>query len=130
MTYTKVLILFNRDKSFTSLVGIFKAFDSGLILSKTIKTMIPGPPLRKECPYCKAVKELTSLRSGNTCGGTHWSDTKRIYPMLPQNSDVQKCPECGKYYFLSDAKTLAPGKDPFRALWDKLIEEIEPGEPV
>lgn len=72
--------------------------------------MIPGPPLRKECPYCKAVKELLSLVSGNTIGGTHWSDTKKIYPMLPQNSYVQRCPECGKYYFLADAKTLPTEK--------------------
>ena len=88
--------------------------------------MIPGPPLRKECPYCKAVKELMSLRSGNTFGGTHWSDTKRIYPMLPQNSDVQKCPECGKYYFLADAKTLPSGEDSLKSkrMWlDSLRNE-------
>lgn len=88
--------------------------------------MIPGPPLRKECPYCKAVKELMSLRSGNTFGGTHWSDTKRIYPMLPQNSDVQKCPKCGKYYFLADAKTLPSGEDSLKSkrMWlDSLRNE-------
>lgn len=85
--------------------------------------MIIGPSLRKECPYCKAVKELISLRSGNTIGGKHWSDTKKVYPMLPQNSEVQKCTECGKYYFLADAKTLPPGKDPFRDLWERLRDE-------
>lgn len=68
--------------------------------------MKPGPPLRKECPYCKTVKELINLASGNTFGGMHWSDTKNVYPMLPHNSDVQKCPGCGKYYFLEDAETL------------------------
>ena len=87
--------------------------------------MLPGPPLRKECPYCKAVKELMSLRSGNTFGGTHWSDTKRIYPMLPQNSDVQKCPSCGKFYFLSDAKTLPAGEDPYRKLMEQLFDELD-----
>ena len=66
--------------------------------------MIPGPALRKECPYCKEVKELISLRSGNTFRGTHWSDTKKEYPMLPRTSEVQKCLRCGKYYFLADAK--------------------------
>ena len=87
--------------------------------------MIPGPALRKECPYCKEVKELMSLRSGNTFGGTHWSDTKRIYPMLPQNSDVQKCPSCGKFYFLSDANTLPAGEDPYRKLMEQLFDELD-----
>jgi phage FluMu protein Com len=89
--------------------------------------MIPGPPLRKECPHCKAVKELMSLVSGNTCGGVHWSDTKKEYPMLPQNSDVQKCPECGKYYFLADAKTLPAEKrkNPFMNLLDELMTKEE-----
>ena len=87
--------------------------------------MIPGPALRKECPYCKEVKELMSLRSGNTIGGEHWSDTKKVYPMLPKNSDVQKCLGCGKYYFLADAKTLPSGEDPFLSIFDKLFEEIK-----
>ena len=66
-----------------------------------------------------------SLRSGNTIGGVHWSDTKKVYPMLPKNSDVQKCPGCGKYYFLADAKTLPSGEDPFLSIFDKLFEEIK-----
>ena len=92
--------------------------------------MIPGPALRKECPYCQEVKELSSLRSGNTFGGSHWSDTKTIYPMLPKNSDVQKCPGCGNYYFLEDAKTLPYGKDPYSELWDMLNEGLESDELV
>lgn len=92
--------------------------------------MMPGPALRKECPYCKAVKELMSLRSGNTIGGIHWSDSKNEYPMLPRNSEVQKCPECGKYYFLSDAMTLPAGPDPFEELWDKLSNDLKSDEQV
>ena len=72
--------------------------------------MMPGKPLRKECPYCHEVKELLSLLSGNTIGGEQWSDTKAIYPMCPRNSEIQKCPSCGKYYFLSEAKTLPEGE--------------------
>ena len=68
--------------------------------------MLPGPPLRKECPHCHRVKELLSLLSGNTIGAKQWSDTKTVCRMLPRNSDIQKCPSCGKYFFLSDAKTL------------------------
>ena len=46
--------------------------------------------------------------------------------MLPQNSDVQKCPECGKYYFLADAKTLPSGEDSLKSkrMWlDSLRNE-------
>ena len=92
--------------------------------------MIPGPALRKECPYCQEVKELISLRSGNTFGGSHWSDTKTIYPMLPENSLVQKCSGCGKYYFLADAKTLKSGKDSYKELWEKLRKDVESGKNI
>ncbi|MBP5679744.1 MAG: hypothetical protein J6X31_01660 [Bacteroidales bacterium] len=29
---------------------------------------------------------------------------KRDYPMLPQVSPIQKCPSCGKYYYVKDVK--------------------------
>lgn len=56
------------------------------------------------CPYCGATKELMSLMSGNTFGAKHWSDGKRIAPMLPQASPVQRCYDCGKYYLLYQQK--------------------------
>ncbi|MDE7080722.1 MAG: hypothetical protein K2O78_03605 [Muribaculaceae bacterium] len=46
-----------------------------------------------------------SLVSGNTSGGTVWSDTRREYPMLPEVSPVQQCPHCRKYYFIEQAKS-------------------------
>ncbi len=46
-----------------------------------------------------------TLISGNTFGGTVWSDTRRHYPMLPEVSPIQKCPHCGKYYFIEQAKS-------------------------
>ena len=87
--------------------------------------MIIGPPLKKECPYCGAVKELTSLRSGNTLRASHWSDTKSIYPMLPKNSEVQKCPGCGKYYFLTDAKTLLSEEESFQKYVSELLKSMK-----
>lgn len=45
-----------------------------------------------------------SLVSGNTYGGTVWSDTRREYPMLPEVSPIQQCPHCKKYYFIEQAK--------------------------
>ena len=61
--------------------------------------MIPGNAKIVKCPYCGTKKELFTMVSGNTFGATFWSDNKRIAPMLPMVSPVQKCPSCGKYYF-------------------------------
>lgn len=66
--------------------------------------MIPGPANILSCPFCGGEKEVMSLASGNTFGGTVWSDTRREYPMLPEVSPVQKCPHCKKYYFIEQAK--------------------------
>lgn len=66
--------------------------------------MITGPANVLSCPYCGGEKEVMSLASGNTLGGTVWSDTRGNYPMLPEASPIQQCPHCGKYYFLDQAK--------------------------
>ncbi len=42
--------------------------------------------------------------SGNTCGGTVWSDTRRHYPMLPEVSPIQECPHCHRFYFIEQAR--------------------------
>lgn len=74
--------------------------------------MIPGPANILSCPYCGATKEVMSLVSGNTFGGTVWSDTRRHYPMLPEVSPIQKCHHCSKYYFIEQAKSeYAKGDD-------------------
>lgn len=67
--------------------------------------MLPGHTRIVTCPFCGAKKELMSLRSGNTFGARFWSDGKRIAPMLPQVSPVQKCLDCGKYYLLYQQKS-------------------------
>lgn len=66
--------------------------------------MIPGPANVLSCPFCGGKKEVMSLASGNTFGGTVWSDTRREYPMLPEVSPIQQCPHCKKYYFIEQAK--------------------------
>lgn len=63
--------------------------------------MIPGNAEIVKCPYCGTEKELMTLVSGNTFSTEYWSDNKRIAPMLPSVSPVQKCPKCKKYYFES-----------------------------
>lgn len=60
--------------------------------------MVPSNAKIVKCPYCGTEKELMCLASGNTFGAEFWSDNKRIAPMLPQISPIQKCQRCGKYY--------------------------------
>ena len=60
--------------------------------------MMPGNPRILICPFCGTEKQIMSLISGNTFGAELWSDNKKIAPMLPEISYVQKCPHCGKYY--------------------------------
>ena len=67
--------------------------------------MIPGPANILTCPFCRGKKEVMSLISGNTFGATVWSDTRRDYPMLPEVSPIQQCPDCHKYYFIDQAKS-------------------------
>ena len=68
--------------------------------------MIPGNAELVICPFCGTKKELMTLVSGNTFGAEYWSDNKRIAPMLPMVSPVQKCPHCGKYYLKSKQKSV------------------------
>lgn len=51
------------------------------------------------CPFCKGKKAVSENLFGHSLGGTLWSDTKTIYPAMPEISMVQRCPHCGKYYF-------------------------------
>ncbi len=52
-----------------------------------------------KCPHCGTTKQLLQLSSGNTFGGTFWSDNKSDCPMLPQISFVQRCLHCGHYFY-------------------------------
>ena len=61
--------------------------------------MLPANATLLRCPHCGAKKEVIQLMSGNTIGATLWSDTKHIAPMLPQVFPIQRCPNCGKYFF-------------------------------
>ena len=66
---------------------------SAIVNSETqdVNTIFGNAEIVK-CPYCGTKKELINLVSGNTFGAVYWSDNKRIAPMLPQASPVQKCP--------------------------------------
>ena len=72
--------------------------------------MTPGNPQILTCPFCGEKKEIMTLASGNTFGAELWSDNKRIAPMLPEISLVQKCPKCGKYYIRTRQKVIHSDK--------------------
>ncbi len=66
--------------------------------------MVYDTPSHYACPHCGALKAIVTLISGNTFGGTFWSDCRAFYPMLPKPSPVQRCTKCGHFFFLRDAK--------------------------
>lgn len=66
--------------------------------------MLPGPTIYRECPHCSKVFTSPSLASGNTFGATHWSDGKLDAPMLPEFSQIVRCPECNGFIWLEEAK--------------------------
>ena len=91
-------------------------------------------PEKHTCPYCGREKYLVAIASGNTIGGMIWSDSKSIYPMLPQTSPIQKCPHCSRYYFLDSVKrdlarvVTVDGKEielKWLSIWDRIEKKDE-----
>ena len=64
--------------------------------------MIPGNELILKCPYCQARKTVMSLISGNSSGAIKWSDGYTVMPMYPQNSEMQQCSRCQKYFLINE----------------------------
>ena len=75
-------------------------------------------PILLECPNCKRLKPLVHQASGNTYGAVFWSDMKREAPMLTPLSSIQKCPSCGRFFALKEAKDKTfPPRD-HNTTWD------------
>ena len=64
--------------------------------------MIPGPTLIRECSSCGKHIAQHTLKSGNTCGATFWTDGKRDAPMLPDYPLFGKCPYCGALLWIKE----------------------------
>ena len=100
--------------------------------------MTPAGDKIIQCPHCGEKKQVLQIGSGNTFGSTLWSDTKMDCPMLPQHSQVQRCPKCGHYYFayksgvgeneLWDENTWKEGWLPLKYLKEAL-QELFPNYP-
>lgn len=68
--------------------------------------MRPGPDSIYECPNCSCLISRGSLASGNTIGVKHYSDGKRIAPMLPEFPSITKCVQCDTILWLLKLKPL------------------------
>lgn len=64
--------------------------------------MLPGNDLILICPMCGAPKKVMSLLSGNTFGAVCWSDGYCYSPLLLRNTPVQRCKECGRYFWIRE----------------------------
>ena len=47
-----------------------------------------------------------SIVPGDTRGAVVWSDSMNDCPTLPGLSRVQRCPDCGKYFFIDGIKPV------------------------
>lgn len=78
------------------------------------------------CPFCKGEKPVLEPLFGHSLGGTLWSDTKTIYPAMPEISPVQRCPHCGKYYFAFnvESKGDADSDDQGNLTYEQIKEAV------
>lgn len=72
--------------------------------------MIPRTPQIIECQRYSCDQRLVKheFESGNMTGATFWTDGRMDAPMMPEYSDFSRCPECGWFFWVSQAKELGP----------------------
>ena len=88
-------------------MNITKTIAVALMCASSIcSAMVLGHPQILTCPHCGQTKEIMNVLSGNTFGAKSWSDNKRVAPMLPEISYVQKCPHCANYFICSRQKAV------------------------
>lgn len=94
--------------------------------------MIPGNELILKCPYCQARKTIMSLISANSSGVIKWSDGYTVMPMYPQNSEIQQCSRCKKYFLINEQSkvgyastmSLEPSLLTF-SQWQEALEQFQ-----
>lgn len=64
--------------------------------------MLPGDYKIYKCPKCEYLMSVPTLISGNTFGGTSYSDGKLIAPMMPSYPDISKCTKCKTIFWLNE----------------------------
>lgn len=68
--------------------------------------MLPGPQLIYQCPACNGQLAKGSLMSGNTFGGTFYSDGRFFATMLPQFPQISRCAECNHIFWLNEKNLM------------------------
>lgn len=64
--------------------------------------MLLGPKEILECPSCKTLFSLSTIRSGNSFGAVRWSDSKIDAPMLPSSPRLIRCHGCSKFFWVNE----------------------------
>lgn len=77
-----------------------------LMLGGRAFAFIPGLPVIRECPKCKALIEEPTWESGNTFGARFWTDGKCEAPMLPDYPSFVKCKDCKHLFWIDEAKKV------------------------
>ncbi len=68
----------------------------------TIGPLRYGEPVYRGCDNCGRAVKIVPLLSGNTLGGSLWSDGYLEAPQLPEQSLLGKCRGCGEIVCLAD----------------------------
>lgn len=63
--------------------------------------MIPGNDELYACPNCRKCCRKQTLMSGNSFGGTYYSDARVSYPFLPKFPKKTRCSACNEIFELN-----------------------------
>lgn len=74
------------------------------------QAMTPGATLILQCPESGKFFSLSTIGSGNTFGGTIWSDGYAHFPMLPSTPEIGRCGEQGKFFWVAEAAVVGQFK--------------------
>jgi len=58
-----------------------------------------------KCPFCGATKKVVKPNSEKTPEGILWSDGLYEDASAPVPWPIQRCPECGNYYFMDEVES-------------------------
>ncbi|MGF1760278.1 hypothetical protein L4D76_20580 [Photobacterium sagamiensis] len=71
-----------------------------------------GTAVYKACTHCQSAIEIIPLLSGNTLGGTLWSDGFLETDQMPNQDLLGRCRHCNNIVCLSDLKPYPQQEDP------------------
>ncbi|MGF1761664.1 hypothetical protein L4D76_27945 [Photobacterium sagamiensis] len=70
--------------------------------SKAYADLEFGPTVYKACTHCQSAIEIVPLLSGNTLGGTLWSDGFLETDQMPEQDLLGRCRHCNEIVSLAD----------------------------